>query len=408
AQGTTFYPAFMELVRQQLGREYTALDLTSGGLHVFTTLDPLAQRVVENTLPSELGRIEAANRIPLRSLEGAAIVTSVEGNEVLAMVGGRNARFAGFNRAMNAARPIGSLVKPIVYMTALENPQRYTWTTLVDDVPLEVELPDGQVWVPENYQQRYNGSVPLYRALAESLNVSTVKVGLSMGVAQVVQELQRLGFSRNPNPYPSLLLGAVDMSPLEVTQIYHTLAAGGFRTPLNTIREVLDATGTPLQRYGLEVQQGVESEYVYLVNRLLQLTVDRGTARGVNAILGNNMKVAAKTGTTDDFRDSWFAGFSGDRVAVVWVGKDNNESTGLTGAAGAMRIWGRVMREVAKESFVPVKPETVEEVWIDQSTGARALPSCGTVIQLPFLSGSAPQQAPTCGRQPTQSPSTFQ
>lgn len=394
-QGTSYYPAFMELLKDQLRREYDENDLTSEGLQVFSTLDPTVQIAAERALAQGLARVEANRGIAPGSLEGAIVVTGIEGAEVQAVVGGRDARFAGFNRATSAVRPIGSLVKPFVYLSALKIPSEWTLVSPVDDSPVEVALPDGSVWRPGNYQGEYHGTVPLLQALAGSYNAATVRIGMQTGVADVIRNLQASGFGRTPNAYPSVLLGALTMTPVEVAQVYNTLAGGGFRSNLSTIREVLHPNGAPLQRYPLEVAGSLDPNAVYLLNRALQQVTMDGTAASAGRALG--VTVAGKTGTTDDFRDSWFAGYSGDRLAVTWVGRDDNSPAGLTGASGALPVWTRLMQDVARESFRPAKPAGVEEVWIDMRTLQRATEQCSGARQLPFIAGSAPANTPVCG-----------
>lgn len=395
-QGTSYYPAFMDLVKEQLKTDYEEERLYSEGLQIFTTLDPLAQLETESAVADAVTRVEQARGLPAGSLEAAAIVINAERGEVVAIVGGRNPRYPGFNRALTAVRPIGSLVKPFVYLRALSQPQRYTLATLVDDSPLEVGLPDGNVWRPVNDDGGFRGKVPLYEALAHSYNLPAVRVGLDIGVAAVVQQLNAAGFGRSVNAYPSLLLGAVAMSPFEVAQLYATLAAGGFRTRLSAIREVLAADGTPLERRSLIVEPAADPASVYLVNRALVLAVREGTGRPLGALLPEALVVAGKTGTTDDFRDSWFAGFSGDRTAVVWLGRDDNAPVGLTGASGALPVWGAVMRAVARHPFAPAPPESVVEIWVDRETGAPSREGCANAIALPFVAGSEPAGKPLC------------
>lgn len=392
---SSFYPAFMQLLREQLLRDYDESALTRAGLRIFSTLDPEVQAAAEKVLSSELTSIERNRGLPEGSMNGAVVVTSVEGAEVQAVVGGRNARFAGFNRAISAVRPIGSLIKPVVYLTALSHPDRFTLVSELDDSPLEVQLPDGTVWKPGNYNNEYHDETVVFRSLVNSYNTSTVRLGLQAGVAEVIRNLQLLGFGRTPSAYPSLLLGAVTLTPLEVTQVYNTMATGGFRTPVNSIREVIGPDGAPLQRYPLEVNESVDIKSVYLVNRALQWVMREGTA----SAYGNRVPVATagKTGTTDDYRDSWFAGYSGDHVAVVWVGRDDNAATRLTGATGALPVWARLMQQIAQEPYRPVRPEGVEEVWIDVRSWQRASEGCETARQLPFVAGSAPDNEPRCG-----------
>ena len=390
------YPAFLDLVRRQLRRDYREEDLTSEGLRIFTTLDPWAQEQVEQALAGRLRRLEKQRGLKTGTLEGAVVVASADEGEVVALAGGRNPRFAGFNRALDAIRPIGSLIKPVVYLAALTQPRRYTLITPLRDEPVSLRLPDGSRWRPANYDRRSHGRVPLHQALARSYNLATVNLGLELGLERVVGLLRELGVTRPVDEVPALLLGAVSLSPLEVAQLYHTFASGGFRTPLRAIREVVAADGTPLQRYPLSVQRAVAAGPVYLLDRNLQEVVRSGTGRGLARFLDPALALAGKTGTTDELRDSWFAGFSGDRVAVAWVGRDDNRPAGLTGSRGALPVWGDVMKRLQPAPLGLLKPDTVETVWIDPRSGLRADERCDGARQFPFIRGSAPTTESSC------------
>lgn len=396
-RGTTYYPAFMDLVREQLRRDYDDRVLYTEGLRIFTTLDPDVQRQIESAVPRALDGIEGSNGgIKRGSLEAAAVVTSVEGNEVLGMVGGRDTRFAGFNRALSTVRSVGSLIKPAVYLTAFSQSDVFSPATIVKDRPVEVEMPNGELWVPENFEKRYHGDIPLFQALTQSYNVPTVRLGLQAGVDNVARQIERLGYPRRVNAYPSILLGSVAMAPIEVAQVYNTIATGGFRSPVNAVREVLDQNGEPIKRNELSVKQSLDPVAAYQVTRLLQLAVERGTGRGLRSLLHRNLRVAGKTGTTSDYRDSWFAGFTNDRVAVTWVGRDDNQPAGLTGASGALRVWGRIMNGVDTQPLDPVKPEDVVETWIDAASGLRTDADCANAVLLPFRVGQVPSKRAPC------------
>ncbi len=382
------YPAFMQLVRQQLRRDYREEDLTSEGLRIFTTIDPLVQSATANAVSSGL------NRLNDTELQAAAVVTDTQGGEVLAMVGDRQAGYAGFNRAMDARRPVGSVIKPAVYLTALES--GFTLASPLRDTPVEYKLPDGDIWRPENYDRKVNGEVLLYQALMRSLNLSTVNLGLELGVDQVANTIKRLGYPEKPPAYGSLLLGAVDMSPLEVAQIYYPLAAGGFRTPLNGIREVLTAEGQPLKRYPLQVEQVADPAATYLLTRGLLKVMREGTGKRVWRTLPDDFDVAGKTGTTDGLRDAWFAGYSGDRLAVVWVGRDDNKSTGLTGSSGALPLWADIIKATSAEPLSPIAPDDVEDELVDTVTGLRADDGCEQKTFLPFVAGTKPTRWADC------------
>ncbi len=406
-RGQGSYPAFLDLVRRQLHRDYREEDLTSEGLRIFTTLDPWLQSQAEQALAGQLKALEQERRIKPGVLQGAVVVAGPGNGEVLALVGDRHSRFAGFNRALDAVRPIGSLVKPAVYLTALREPERYTLVTPLDDAPVSLTGPKGKIWSPDNYDRISHGRVRLYEALAHSYNQATVRLGMDVGLERVAETLHDLGVNRPLDVYPSLLLGAISLSPVEVAQVYQTLAAGGFYSPLRAIREVLTDQGQPLQRYPLTVRQAVPAAPVYLVNSALQAAVRQGTGRSLSRYVQAGLNLAGKTGTTDELRDSWFAGFSSDKVAVVWVGRDDNEPAGLTGASGALRVWGDFMRRAPPLPFDMPLPPAVELVWLDTQTSLRADERCPGAQQLPFLAGSAPQQYAPCASPDVSGPSLF-
>jgi penicillin-binding protein 1B len=394
--GTSPYPAFLQLVHRQLQRDYHEDDLRSEGLRIFTTLDPRTQRHAEQALAQRLGQIERARKIPANTLEGAVVVSSTQHGEVLALVGGREARYAGYNRAVDAQRQIGSLAKPIVFLTALENSSRYTLLTPLDDSQLVWRERGTADWKPQNYDHKFHGQVTLQSALAHSYNVSTARLGIELGIGNILDKLPKFGIERRPPPFASSLLGAYELSPIEVAQLYQTFADGGFRTPLRAIREIVTAQGKPLQRYPLNVEQVAAAGPVYLLTAALQGVVREGTAQSLTNWLPAEVAVAGKTGTTDDLRDSWFAGYTGDHVAVVWVGRDDNKSSGLTGASGAMTVWGEMMKNIQPEPLQPPLPEDIELVNIDPLSGLRYNEECKTAVVMPFIKGSAPAETMAC------------
>jgi penicillin-binding protein 1B len=390
------FPAFLDLVRRQLQTDYRDEDITSEGLSIFTTLDPQVQWALERSLQQRLAEIEKSRGSGPGKLEGAGVVTSVQGGEVLALAGGRDPKFAGFNRALDASRQVGSLLKPAVYLTALEHPDRYTLATLLDDSPLTYKARNGDVWEPRNYDKQDHGHVPLYLALAHSYNVSTARLGLELGVDSVIKTLRRLGVEVKLNPYPSLLLGATEMTPLQVTRMYQTYASGGFDTPLRAITAVLAADKSPLQRYPLNVRAAIKPEYAQLITTAMMYVVRVGTGTAIYQVLPADRNVAGKTGTTDDLRDSWFAGFTGDRLGVVWVGRDDNQPTGLTGSTGALRVWRDVFASFEDSSWMQTVTDGIEYHWIDPASGLLADSSCPDAVQLPFITGSAPASYAAC------------
>ena len=374
--GGSYVPAYIDLVRRHLKRDYAEADLAAAGLSVYTSLDPRAQASAERALTRDLQLLDAKSAVRGGHLQGAVIVAEPNSGDVVAVVGGRETDTAGtFNRALDARRPIGSLVKPAVYLTALES-GRYTAASLIDDAPIEMKLPDGSIWAPQNFEHNVNGSVTLAKALAESLNLATVKLGMDLGLPKVADTLQSLGLESSTALNPSMLLGTVEMSPLEVVQVYTSLANGGFRARLRAVRAVLDEQGRPLKQFKVQVEPAAPPAAVYQLLRMLMLVPTHGTARDAAARLPKGLVIAGKTGTSSDTRDSWFAGFTGSYLSVVWVGYDDNRVTGLTGAAGALPVWADTMASLKPVSFEPIAPDSTEDRWIGFDDGLETTPAC--------------------------------
>ena len=394
--GGGYVPAYLDLVRRDLKRDYAEADLAAAGLAVYTTLDPRAQAAGERALSRQLSRLDAASRVRGSHLEGAVVVAEPNSGDVVAVVGSREVGAEGFNRALDARRPIGSLVKPAVYLAALET-GRYNAATMIEDAPIELKLGDGSIWAPQNFTHEIYGQVPMARALAESMNLATVRLGLNVGLPQVADALQRLGLETRPTLNPSLLLGTVEMTPLEVVKVYTALANGGFRARLRTVRAVLDEHGSPLKSFKVQVEAAASPAAVYQLDRMLILVTTRGTGRGASARLPPGTIVAGKTGTSSDTRDSWFAGFTGSYLAVVWVGYDDNRVTGLTGAAGALPVWEDTLASLNSASFQPAPPEQVEDRWIGFADGLETTPSCSAdAVAVAVPRGTALPASPGC------------
>lgn len=396
ALGTSPHPAFLQLVHRQLRRDYDEADLRSEGLRVFTALDPRVQHAAERVLERRLAQYDREKRFGPPGLEGAIVVTDSQTGEVQALVGGRDAQYRGFNRALDAARPVGSLLKPVVYLTALAEPSRYTLVTPIDDAPFVWKSRGAPDWQPQNYDRTFHGAVQLRTALAQSYNVATARLGTEVGIERVLATMKRLGVERELRPFAATLLGAVELSPIEVAQMYQTIASAGFRAPLRAIREVTTQDGRPLKRYPLEVKQAFPGGPTYLLTAAMQGVVREGTARSLANWLPPESAVAGKTGTTDEQRDAWFAGFTGDRLAVVWIGYDDNRAAGLSGAAAALPLFGELMAALDPEPLAPPRPEGIESVLIDPQSGLRADGLCVGALELPFAQGSAPVERAPC------------
>jgi penicillin-binding protein 1B len=247
-----------------------------------------------------------------------------------------------------------------------------------------VKLENGDTWSPRNFDNEANGPVPVVRALAESLNMATVRVGLDVGLEPISRVLQQLGLAQRPPLYPSMLLGALALTPIEVAQIYNTLANGGFRVPLRSVRSVIGDDGTVLQRYAIEIEQAADPAAVYALNQALVQVMERGTGRTVRRQLPADLRVAGKTGTSDDLRDSWFAGFTNDHLIVTWLGADDNRPIGLTGSTGAARVWAGMIGALEAESYEAAQPESLESAWVDYLTGGPSAARCSDAVQLPL------------------------
>ncbi len=393
-QSITRYPAFMDLVRRQLQKEYRAEDLTSEGLKIFTTLDVNVQRQLQAAVATHLDSLD--NHKKKSPLESAAILTRRSTGEIAALSGGRDPESSGFNRALDAYRQIGSLYKPVVYLTALESPDQYTASTLLQDTAIQVKSA-GNIWAPKNFDGREHGAVPLFKALVHSYNLATVRLGMDVGIVHTAQTLRRLGVDRPVEMVPSLLLGTAALSPIEVAQMYQTFASDGFVTPLRAIQAVVSPEGKTLQRFGLDVRQSIDASSVYILNTLLKEVMRSGTGKPALSLMPASLEPAGKTGTTNDLRDSWFAGFTGDYLGVVWMGRDDNQSAGLTGAEGALRIWASAMKKVSREPLELDQPENVDLIWVDAQRGGRSDSGCLGAIPMPFIKGSSPDRVSGCG-----------
>ncbi|MBN1239103.1 MAG: penicillin-binding protein 1B [Gammaproteobacteria bacterium] len=395
-RSSSYYAGYLDLVRRQLYAEYPRDELERRGLTVLTTLDPAVQSSAEAALIEELDALENGRAADSPALDGAVVVTSPHNAEVLALVGSRKTGYDGFNRALDARRQIGSLIKPAVYLAALES-GRYSLASLIDDSPISIELDNGTLWSPRNFSGEAHGHVPLVRALAESFNMATVRLGMDVGVDAVAKLLVRLGLQHEPRHFPSLLLGAIELTPYEVAGIYNTLANGGFSIPLRAVRAVVDEKGELVQRYPLSIEEAADAESVYALNQALVQVMERGT--GVTARRGAaaRVTVAGKTGTSDDLRDSWFAGFTSDKLVVTWVGNDDNRATGLTGATGAARVWTRVIDALDVASYAPPPPADANLIPIDYGTGLETEASCPDAVLLPVPAEAEPPRARGCG-----------
>jgi penicillin-binding protein 1B len=385
------FPAFMDLVRAQITADFDEQALRDGSLSVFTTLDPAAQLYSEQSLLSTMKSLGKRGD----AAQGAAVVTDIATGSVLAVVGSRDPGDQGFNRALDARRPIGSLVKPFVYLVALAQPERWSLASIVDDSPVNMRQPDGTPWTPKNDDKEIHGQVPMVDALVHSWNLATVHLGLDVGVARIKSFLESFGL-KDVNPSPSLLLGAVDLSPFQVAQLYQYIAADGHALPLIAVSGVVDARGQTIKRYETKPGKGEYQVAARLTTWAMQQVVTSGTAAAIGSSNLAWLHAAGKTGTSDAQRDSWFAGFTGEHLAVVWMGRDDNKPTGLYGATGSMRVWQELFRKLPTKPRSAAPGDGLEMALVNPQTGKRTEAQCDGSRQIPFATGYLPQDEEGC------------
>ncbi|GKO50170.1 bifunctional glycosyl transferase/transpeptidase [Klebsiella quasipneumoniae] len=371
-------PAFMQMVRQELQAKLGDKVKDLSGVKIFTTFDSVAQDAAEKAATEGIPVLKKQRK--LADLETAMVVVDRFTGEVRAMVGGAEPQFAGYNRAMQARRSIGSLAKPATYLTALSQPNQYRLNTWIADAPVTIRLSNGQTWSPQNDDRRFSGQVMLVDALTRSMNVPTVNLGMALGLPAVVDTWTKLGAPKNQlNAVPAMLLGALNLTPIEVAQAFQTIASGGNRAPLSALRSVIAEDGTVLYQSYPQAERAVPAQAAYMTLWTMQQVVQRGTGRQLGAKYPG-LHLAGKTGTTNNNVDTWFAGIDGSQVTITWVGRDNNQPTKLYGASGAMSIYQRYLANQTPTPLVLTAPEDVVDMGVDSngnfvcSGGMRSLP----------------------------------
>ncbi|WGL15001.1 penicillin-binding protein 1B [Microbulbifer bruguierae] len=390
------YPAFTERLLAELRPYYSVEELRTAGLRVYTTLSPSVQQLAEDAVSDGAAKLEKDRGIQADSLQGATVILENHSGNVLAMVGDRRPHYPGFNRALEARRQIGSLIKPAVYLTALERAHEYNLATLIDDAPLREVTEDGQVWMPSNFGNRSHGLVPLYVALSQSYNQATARLGLELGIESVRQTIRRLGVQSSLPRVPSLFLGTAEMTPFEVAGMYQTMANGGEHVEPRTLLAVSDADGKQVQRFRPKSNRGVDEVPAYLLRYGLEQVMREGTGKSAYRRLPNSVPFAGKTGTTNDYRDSWFAGFSPGVTAVVWLGRDDNERTSLTGATGALSVWTEIMRKLPHRHGRIRAPRGVEWKPVNEKGQFMDPRNCQGGREIPFSVESHLETDPRC------------
>lgn len=406
---------YLQLVKQQLKSDYDEHDLETKGLRIFTNLDPIKQFSSHQALSKGLHNIDQRYKENHEAINGAVVMVNHSTGDIEAVVGGKAFRAGDFNRAIAANRPIGSLVKPAVYLSAIE--QGYRLSDLLSDKPYELVV-NGKKWQPQNHdgkthhlgdyvnvarKNRLEG-VPFYLAMAKSLNVATVRLGMNIGLPPIISTLQELGVKKPIPEVPSLLLGSLELTPIEVAQLYTTLGSGGFLLPLQTIRTVLDHQGKALKRYDVKMEKQFDQSFVYLINYMLQAVMREGTGSRFASKFPEQMHIAGKSGTTNDLRDNWFAGFDTETTIVVWIGRDDNKPLPTYASSGALPIWADLMSKQETRSFAKNIPSEIQFYWINLALGKVTDKRCNNAVFLPFVKGTEPKEHVSCEETKKQQP----
>jgi len=388
------YPAFNDIVILDLRKNFDDSDLRTKGLKIITNLDPVVQDYLEESIKDTKLKLKRRYGSQLNGLEGAGIVIDSFSGEVVAAIGSTKPNNYGFNRAINAVRPIGSLVKPFIYLSALQHYTKYNLSTLLDDSKLSVSLPGSKLWEPNNFDKKFHGNVPLHVALSESYNVATTRLGMDLGYSVVQETFTKLGIEKKIPKYPSIFVGSFEMTPLEAIQAYQTIASEGFYSPLNSIRTVESSGDVLSLSYPYKVEQRFRPEPIYLLKFVLKQTFISGTARGFSSRVIEKWKTGGKTGTSDDQRDSWFVGYAGNYLMVVWLGFDDNRKSPLTGRTGALQVWKNFMSRLDPIAYEVRKPSRIRYEWVDAKDGLLSGERCKGSILIPFVEGTEPEMIP--------------
>ncbi|NNN69905.1 penicillin-binding protein 1B [Vibrio sp. 3-2(1)] len=391
-------PAYFQQLKIELKEKVGDAFKADTGLRVFTSLDPVSQVKLELAIDRQ---IPVLSKTAGKNLEAAAIAVDRTSGEIRAMVGGKQTGYDGFNRALNASRPIGSLVKPAVYLTALAQPDKYNLASTLIDKPITLKGNKGEVWSPRNFDRQFRGEVPLYLALAKSLNVPTVQLGMQLGIEQVSDTLVRLGVNKEEiRPVPSMFLGAFSLTPYQVAQMYQTLTNSGKKAPLSALRSVLDLEGNVLYQSIPKVSQAVEQQAAWLTTYAMK----RGVLEGTGRYLNNQFAWAAlagKTGTTNDSRDSWFVGVDGREVTTVWLGRDDNQPIKLTGSSGALRVYAEYLQHRIPEKLLLPWPQGITTIGFKTSAEGELVQDCHNEFKLPMWDKNGALKQ-SCDKQPGQ------
>ncbi|MFT5813021.1 MAG: penicillin-binding protein 1B [Psychroserpens sp.] len=389
------FPAYLQLVKAELSRHLSEYQQQSG-VRVFTGFSIIKQRALQASIDEKLPVLEEESG---SELQVAMVVSDFKSGVISALVGGKKAGYAGFNRALHAKRPIGSLIKPAIFLAALERYQRFNLATLIEDKAITLSSEDGEAWQPKNYDGKYRGQVHLIDALVSSLNVPTVNLGMQLGLDNVAQAIHLMGYQDDIVTRPSMLLGSLNMSPMEINQLYMPIANEGVAEKSHAIERIVSARGETLWQFKALEQQIISTQATYLLDFSLNKVTTSGTARSLTWRL-KGKSISGKTGTTNDLRDSWFVGYDNELLVTTWIGRDDNKPTKLTGSSGALVLFAKFMQKTGAVSRRANTPESVELVRFDNKSGRAVTQACNNSKLLPAVTTGLIYET-TCEEAPT-------
>jgi penicillin-binding protein 1B len=398
-------PYFMDYLSRQLETLYSAKTLSSHGLAVYTTLDTQVQVAAEMALKNGLARLERTHpdlkrKDTLQQLQGAIIVMQPKTGYVLAMVGGRDYNASQYNRIVQSQRQPGSAFKPFVYLSGLD---KLTLASKLSNEP-RTYIVNGKPWQPQNFSQHDKPSVRMRTALAESHNLATVDLAMQVGLESIAKQAARFHFSTTIKPYPSLALGAFEVIPMELARAYCVFAADGVLPYPLSLKDVVDEKGNVLKQTHINIERLISPAKSFIMTSMLQSVVTEGTAISLREKFIPKT-IAGKTGTTNNYRDAWFVGYTPDILALVWVGFDNGDSIKATGSTAALPIWAELMSSIPQylsQNGFNIPPGVVTRVVCSQSGLLAVEKSCPKPIEEYFLEQHVPGQ--NCPLHPKQGP----
>jgi len=386
--GINPFPAYLDLVKHQLQISYTRDELEHRGLRVFTAFDPLLQQNLERGLARGLERFKQPE------LQAAVVIADYLNGDIQALIGDRVTDYPGFNRALMAQRPIGSLIKPLLLYSLLQGD--LTLASEVSDEPVRIKQSNSIVWEPRNFDRKLHGNMSLYEAFIRSYNLPFISLGVkSGGLEALVDSLSKIHLLKHDVVFPSMLLGTTEMSAYEVAQMFQVIANDGYFTPLTTIRSVTDQHNKILSRIPLESHKLFDRARMIQVQRAMVGVSEQGTARYLADRFGERT-IAGKTGTTNEARDSWFAGFSDRLLGVVWLGRDDNAPIRLTGSSGALRVWADIMELQGFSAFKLTPDDSLAWHYIDTHNGGISQQGCANSVLLPIPKDRIPKLRSRC------------